>query len=50
MTRTRYKLCCGKRNGYDVYRTVMKQGDRYFIKWNQKFVDVTADKMKFTYK
>ena len=50
MTRTQYKLCCGKINGYDVYRVVMKRGDRYFVKWNHKVVDVTADKEKFTYR
>lgn len=50
MKRTGYKVCCGKKNGYDVYRSVMTDGNRYFVKWGGKLVDVTNDKQNFTYK
>jgi len=47
MKRTDYVILCGTQNGYPVYRTVMKDGDRYFIRWNGKILDVTNDKKSF---
>lgn len=47
MKKTEYKLCCGKQNGYDVYRIVFEKDGRYFVKWNNKVIDVTDNKKEF---
>ena len=44
MRRTEWEICCGKKGGYDVYRVVLTDGERYFVKWNGTLVDVTEDK------
>ena len=41
MKRTEYIICCGKKNCYDVYRTILTDGERFFVKWNGELVDVT---------
>lgn len=50
MKRTEYEICCGKKNGYDVYRTVLTNGTNFFIKWNKELIDVTKDKNQFRIK
>lgn len=47
MKKTDYVILCGTQNGYPVYRTVMQDGDRYFIRWKGKIIDVTNDKESF---
>lgn len=47
MKQTDYKLCCGKKNGYDEYRVVLEKDGRYFVKWNNKIIDVTENKKDF---
>lgn len=47
MKRTEFEICCGKKGGYDVYRTVMTDGEKYFVKWSGKLIDVTNDKSEF---
>lgn len=49
MKRTNYKLCCGKKNGYDVYRSVYEKDGKFFVKWNGTIIDVTEDRSSFTY-
>lgn len=43
MKKTNYKVCVGKQNGYDIYRIVLTDGNRFFVKWNNKIIDVTQD-------
>ena len=43
MKRTDYKVCCGTKAGYAVYRAVITDGERYFVKWNGKHIDVSKD-------
>ncbi len=45
MKKTDYMICCGKSGKYgtNVYRSVVTDGERYFIKWNGKIIDVTED-------
>lgn len=50
MNKTDYKLCVGKKSGYDVYRAVVTDGNRFFVKYNGELLDVTEDKDYFTYK
>lgn len=47
MTRTEYEVCCGKKNGYDVYRSVLTDGKRFYARWNNQLVDVTDDSRSF---
>lgn len=49
MKRTEWKVCCGKENLIDVYRRVLTNGSRYFVKWHGKIIDVTEDKASFHY-
>lgn len=42
MKRTDMLVLCGERaNGTLIYRTVVTDGKRYFVRWNGKLVDVT---------
>ena len=50
MKKTNYKLCVGKQNGYDVYRVVYENDNKFFVKWNNQLIDVTNDEKYFTYK
>lgn len=46
--RTEYVICVGKKNGYDVYRTVYTADNgKYYIKHNKKILDVTDDQTRF---
>lgn len=47
MKKTEFKICCGKESGYDVYRVVWTDGERFFVKWKNKLIDVTDDKDYF---
>ena len=38
MKRTQFKTCVGKQNGYDVYRTVLTDGKKFYARWNKKLV------------
>lgn len=50
MKRTQFKTCVGKQNGYDVYRTVLTDGKKFYVRWNKKLVDVTDDQRSFVHK
>ena len=43
MKRTDMLLCVGKKNGYDVWRTVYTTGDHYFVRWNGSLMNVDDD-------
>lgn len=43
MKRTNIRVCVGKKNGYDVYRVVYTIDGHYFVKWNNKTVNVDDD-------
>lgn len=36
-----------KQNGYDVYRVVYENDNKFFVKWNNQLIDVTNDKKIF---
>lgn len=50
MKRTQFKTCVGKQNGYDVYRTVLTDWKKFYVRWNKKLVDVTDDQRSFVHK
>ena len=50
MKRTQFKTCVGKQNGYDVYRTVLTDGKKLYVRWNKKLIDVTDDQRSFVHK
>ena len=45
MKRTDMMVACGQEGKYGttVYRCVITDGERYFVRWNGKLVDVTED-------
>ena len=44
MKRTDMLVCDGKRNGYDVWRTIYKSDDgHYYIHWNHRLINVDKD-------
>ena len=45
MKKTEYAVCCGTKGRYGtpVYRVVFTDGNRLFVKWNGKLIDVTND-------
>ena len=50
MKRTEYEVCVGKKNGYDVYRTVLTDGKRFYVRWNKELINVTDDNGSFRHK
>ncbi len=43
MRKTDKMVCVGKKSGYDVWRVVFEQNNRYYVKWNKQIIDVTKD-------
>ena len=47
MKRTPWVICTGTKNGYNVYRRVMADGDNYYIKEGGATYNVTEDRINF---
>lgn len=44
MTRTNYLLMVGAtKGGHPIFRAIMQDGDRYFVKYNNQIMDATED-------
>ena len=43
MKRTDYLCCVGKKNGYDEYRTIVTDGERFFVNYKKQLIDVTEE-------
>lgn len=50
MKNTKEKICVGKQNGYDVYRTVWEDEGRYFVKTNNQLIEVYKVDYRFYFK
>lgn len=52
MKKTDMMVCVGKKNGYDVYRTVFEKDGHFFVKWNNDTVNVDEEieNRKFVHK
>ena len=52
MKKTNMLICVGKKNGYDIYRVVFKNGEHYFIKYKNCLINVDTDVRngEYTYK
>jgi hypothetical protein len=51
LERTDYKIVAGTdAQMYPIYRVVMTDGERHYIKWHNQVVDVTDRKREFQYR
>jgi hypothetical protein len=42
-TRTKFSVCVGKKDGYDVYRVVWAYKSHFYIKWNGEWINVDRE-------
>ena len=49
MTKTNMKTCVGKKNGYDIYRTIYTIDNHYYVKWNNEIINVDEDVKNHNY-